>query len=217
MLLFISSILIYFPYYQVCNGRINCLDGDDEDETTCQQHECPASRPYRCTDGSCVVASAPCNNIKDCLDGSDEINCNNTEDEEDDDYFDEYDYVTETERPPPIITTTTTTPVTRRTKPKETIDKKKEDEETVMEEETHHEEETFVEEASIDTPTELEKPNTDMKDEKDMEGAETILETMEEPAASSEQGVGSSPCITPACILVLTPVFVLTLCNIWMR
>lgn len=178
------------------------------------------SRPHRCKDGSCVVVTAPCDHVKDCPDGSDEINCTYTgyevEGDDYDDYFDE-DIESKTEGPPPMTipaTTTTTTPsVTKKTKPKKEMDEK----ETMIEDETSHEDETFNESVPGETPTELEEPQNDVQDE---EAAETLLENVGEgeSAASSEQGGGSSTCVAPAAgILVLTSLYVINSCSIWMR
>jgi hypothetical protein len=35
---------------------------------------------FECEDGSCIHGSRQCNGIRDCVDGSDEVNCKNGED-----------------------------------------------------------------------------------------------------------------------------------------
>lgn len=32
---------------------------------------------FRCDDGSCIQGSRQCNGLRDCADGSDEVNCKN--------------------------------------------------------------------------------------------------------------------------------------------
>ncbi|XP_050736343.1 uncharacterized protein LOC127008378 isoform X2 [Eriocheir sinensis] len=200
------------PVTRVCDGRKNCLEG--EDEADCDKQECPAARPHRCKDGSCVVASAPCNNIKECADGSDEINCTHPDPDPDADYeeyddYEEYEYDSETERPAPTTTPSTTTTTTKKTQP----------EQTMVEHKTHHEE-TDNEEGSHEAPTVLEEPDAEpeVEDEHDIEAAETMLEEVaeREPAASSEQGVGAALHVGPSGILtlLLAPMFVL---GVWTR
>lgn len=32
---------------------------------------------FRCDDGTCILGSRQCNGLRDCADGSDELNCKN--------------------------------------------------------------------------------------------------------------------------------------------
>ncbi|RXG69653.1 Transmembrane protease serine 6 [Armadillidium vulgare] len=72
---------------KVCDGRRNCIDGEDEDAELCQNYPCPSQRSFRCPDGACVNVQF-CDNIPDCSDGSDEDDCvgPDPEEEEDNDY-----------------------------------------------------------------------------------------------------------------------------------
>lgn len=188
---------------QVCNGRRDCLEG--EDEADCEEKECPAGRPHRCKDGSCVVASAPCNNIEDCADGSDEINCTHHEPEDpEDESYEDYYYEGETERPSPPPATSATTPMTKPTNMEET-----------------HEEETVVEGIAAGNPVEPKESEEDFGDEKDIEAAETMFETVEErePAESREQGASRSTSLAPSgtLTLLLVPLFVFGFRGMWTR
>ena len=74
-----------------CDGIIDCVDGDDElncasicthphPMTMCTQcniaEDCRCNSLYfQCTTGGCISASAICNGLKSCLDGSDELMC----------------------------------------------------------------------------------------------------------------------------------------------
>ncbi|XP_015042344.2 basement membrane-specific heparan sulfate proteoglycan core protein isoform X29 [Drosophila pseudoobscura] len=53
-----------------CDYRVDCPDGDDENE------ECRcASNQFRCHNGDCVPYSSTCDGIPQCRDGSDELEC----------------------------------------------------------------------------------------------------------------------------------------------
>lgn len=44
-------------------------------ETTERPRECDPSKEMRCKDGQCILLRRKCDNIFDCLDGSDEHDC----------------------------------------------------------------------------------------------------------------------------------------------
>ncbi|KRF99688.1 uncharacterized protein Dwil_GK26817 [Drosophila willistoni] len=58
------------PLDQLCNGIVNCNDGNDE-------HNCSFCRDgaHLCNNGDCIVPSRLCNGIIDCSDASDERQC----------------------------------------------------------------------------------------------------------------------------------------------
>ena len=62
-------------------GPSYCTGGTYEIDTgTCEEivlPECSEEYEFQCTDGSCIPIHRVCNNINDCEDGSDEINCEN--------------------------------------------------------------------------------------------------------------------------------------------
>lgn len=53
------------PGVKVCNG---CVPSASR---TCRPDQ------FRCEDGNCIHGSRQCNGVRDCLDGTDEVNCNN--------------------------------------------------------------------------------------------------------------------------------------------
>lgn len=61
------------PEERVCDGRSNCVDGDDE--IGCSEWACPSERPHRCPGGSACVSATVCDGVADCPDGSDEQDC----------------------------------------------------------------------------------------------------------------------------------------------
>ncbi|UJR15454.1 hypothetical protein I4U23_002397 [Adineta vaga] len=57
------------PFYQRCNGIVDCLF--NEDETNCQN--CNTTSSFHCSNSSkCITTNDLCNNITDCLHGEDE-------------------------------------------------------------------------------------------------------------------------------------------------
>ena len=61
-----------FEWYYSCNGYYEI------DNSYCQEiemPECNEENEFQCNDGSCIPIHRVCNNINDCEDGADEINC----------------------------------------------------------------------------------------------------------------------------------------------
>lgn len=89
---------------------------------------------------------------------------------------------------------------------------------SVSEEETELEQ--FPEEVEKQPPQETHEHYDDTDDD-DVEDVETILEEIEpadvRPAASSEQGVSSGPCVLPVCTLIIAPMFVISFRYVWTR
>ncbi|XP_013135837.1 PREDICTED: very low-density lipoprotein receptor-like [Papilio polytes] len=56
----------------ICDGRLDCLDGSDETHALCRKMRCP-EHLFRCTYGACVSSKAPCDDKVDCADASDEL------------------------------------------------------------------------------------------------------------------------------------------------
>ncbi len=59
------------PFYQHCDGSLDCVFG--EDENNCQVLSCNKTSSFRCSSSSkCITSEDLCNNITDCLLGEDE-------------------------------------------------------------------------------------------------------------------------------------------------
>lgn len=241
--------------FQVCDGRRNCLNG--EDETNCKSRPCPPDRPHRCGDGTCVTSAPPCDGIHHCGDGSDEINCTHTEGKDEDeiapydeyedtddeygihdyddyvegDYGDEYeeDHLNPIEEPV-LSTSTALPPIVIEPLAEVDINKDMVIETTTMKHDTKVEDNSVLEEETVleEYPVEVEEQpphethmHYDDTDDDDIEDMETILEDIEpadvRPAASSEQGVSSGPCVAPVCTLIVAPMFVISFRYVWTR
>ncbi|XP_045489882.1 basement membrane-specific heparan sulfate proteoglycan core protein isoform X8 [Pieris rapae] len=61
------------PKTAVCDRKIDCDDGSDED--TCGQNGLCQPNEYQCANHKCVLKTWFCDSDDDCGDGSDEINC----------------------------------------------------------------------------------------------------------------------------------------------
>lgn len=80
---------ICLPIEKFCDGIANCADGSDEQNCDLPSRnnteEVPSLVPSDCKSGTfmcdntCLPLSAQCNNKMDCLDGSDERNCNGSQ------------------------------------------------------------------------------------------------------------------------------------------
>lgn len=53
-----------------CDGHIDCLDGFDEIDCSCQN-----STFFHCKSGECIAPNLRCDYDPDCSDASDEIGC----------------------------------------------------------------------------------------------------------------------------------------------
>lgn len=56
---------------KVCDGTVDCANGNDENRTICANGLCPKGT-FRCRYGGCIPEEAQCDHFFDCLDGSDE-------------------------------------------------------------------------------------------------------------------------------------------------
>lgn len=77
----------------LCDGDMDCPSGDDESEDTCQKR---CSEGYfTCADQSCIPDHLRCNKFPECADGSDEVDCGESEKQLNrlDDYFQELNNV----------------------------------------------------------------------------------------------------------------------------
>ena len=60
-----------------CDGNRDCPD-DGEDEVNCESSECSDSQ-FACASGQCISIGKRCNGDRDCLDGTDEMDCHPVE------------------------------------------------------------------------------------------------------------------------------------------
>lgn len=59
------------PLTWVCDGVLDCVDGEDEEDQNCSFKTC-ASNEFQCNNGNCVPLPWVCDGEIDCVDGEDE-------------------------------------------------------------------------------------------------------------------------------------------------
>ena len=68
-----SGKCVYQSY--VCDGEVDCGDGDDSDEKeNCESGKCETSE-FRCDNFKCIDKEWVCDGVDDCGDESDEQSC----------------------------------------------------------------------------------------------------------------------------------------------
>lgn len=62
------------PPYNVCDGKLHCLNGFDETEEACNEQLCNETNRWKCPNESkCLYMSNVCDGTTDCLNGYDEV------------------------------------------------------------------------------------------------------------------------------------------------
>lgn len=64
---------------QVCDVKVDCSGGEDEQQNCPVSPTCNATSEFTCGDGSCIPDYWECDNWDDCGDDSDELNCQDGE------------------------------------------------------------------------------------------------------------------------------------------
>uniref|UniRef100_A0A1Y1JYN2 Sortilin-related receptor n=1 Tax=Photinus pyralis TaxID=7054 RepID=A0A1Y1JYN2_PHOPY len=68
---------ICIPVSQVCDGSLDCVHGEDEDN--CQKTHSCSENEFKCHNSTkCIPATDVCNGRTDCPDGTDELQCSST-------------------------------------------------------------------------------------------------------------------------------------------